>query len=98
MSRPVGLPKTGGRKKGSLNKKTRLLSDVLEDRGFDLVGRLLEVIPELDSNKQADILIKLLDYVYIKPRVLPEKTSEEDSLHSSLMNYLEKRKSLKKEA
>lgn len=33
--RPAGLPKTGGRKKGSINKKSRELKEIAEDLGVD---------------------------------------------------------------
>jgi hypothetical protein len=88
MSRPVGLPKTGGRKKGTLNKKTRILGDVFDEANFDLANNLLDLLPDLDQNKRADVLMKLMDYVYIKPRALPIVEDSEGDFHSALMNHI----------
>ncbi len=69
MARPIGIPKTGGRKKGTLNKKSYVLSEQLEALDFDVVEQLIECLndPEYKPQKP-QILLKLLDYLYPKCR------------------------------
>lgn len=95
MSRPIGIPKTGGRKKGSVNKDSKFLKEVLTSNDFNIVENLLELLPELEANKRADILVKLLDYVFVKPRNIAQEGIEpkESSFnHSFLMKCIEQRK------
>lgn len=44
-----GHPHFGGRPKGSLNKKTKLLKEIFDDLGVDVPTRLEETIREIDS-------------------------------------------------
>ena len=95
MSRPVGIPKTGGRKKGSVNKDSKFLKEVLISNDFNIVENLLELLPEIEPNKRADILVKLLDYVFVKPRNNPQDSMVQDERgfnHSFLMKCIEQRK------
>lgn len=89
MSRPIGLPKTGGRKKGTLNKKTKDLSDVFNNTGFDLTDSIIKLLPELDPNKRVDVLIKLMEYLYVKPKIVAVEVNDENYLHSELMKHIE---------
>jgi hypothetical protein len=72
MSWPKGLPKpkTGGRKTGTPNKRTVILREVLESLDFDLPKRLIELLPDLDKPKQADVLLELMSYVYPKRKAV----------------------------
>lgn len=67
MPRPSGLRKTGGRAKGTLNKRTSLLANDLEERGFSLPDELIKNYRSLDPDKQAAFLLKMMDFFYIKP-------------------------------
>jgi hypothetical protein len=64
MPRPEGLPKTGGRKKGTPNKKSELLPDLLANLKFDPLHRLNELMPQLDFALQAKICLDLLGYIH----------------------------------
>lgn len=58
MPRPKGLPKTGGRQKGTLNKfcRTRLI-ETLEENGINPTEALIEILPRLPANQQAGIYL-----------------------------------------
>jgi hypothetical protein len=45
MARPKGLAKTGGRKKGARNKKTRALESFMENSGVSIPENIRELIP-----------------------------------------------------
>jgi hypothetical protein len=66
MSFEPGHKKVGGRKKGSPNKKTEFLFSELETKKFDVIGNLIDLIPQLSLEKRADTLIQLLPYLYPK--------------------------------
>lgn len=68
----VGAPRPpgGGRKRGTPNKKTKLLQTTLEQLGPDLPSRLLLLLPELPPEKQADVLLELMQYVFPKRKAI----------------------------
>lgn len=66
MPKPIGSTKSGGRIKGTLNKKTQHLAEVLEELNFGVLARLVELMPKLSIEKQADILLSLMSYLYPK--------------------------------
>jgi len=66
MSRSPGFPKTGGRKKGTPNKKTLVLLERLHQNNFDVVDELVQIIPSLDKDKKVAVLLSLLPYLYAK--------------------------------
>lgn len=70
MARPSGLPKTGGRKKGTPNKRSELLSDNLNELGLDVSERITELLPQLSVEKQMSALIQLLPYIFPKRKPL----------------------------
>jgi len=66
-----GHKKLGGRKKGSLNKKTAALVPLLEQlkaHNFDIVGRLIETIPLLNPSEQVEALLRLMEFIFPKKR------------------------------
>lgn len=67
MPRPKGLAKTGGRSKGTLNKRSSLLANDLEERGFSFPDELLKTYKNLDTDKRALFLLKMMDFYYTKP-------------------------------
>lgn len=77
MPRPTGLPKTGGRKSGTPNKKTALLHEALEAQGLDVPGRLAKLLPQLEPEKQADVLLELMSYLYPKRKALQINSHQE---------------------
>lgn len=68
MSRPIGLPKTGGRQLGTPNKKTLVLQEVLEAAGLNPAEKLCELLPQLQPREQAYVLMNLLGYIYPRRR------------------------------
>lgn len=78
MPRPEGLPKTGGRKRGTPNKKTAVLQDALKFHKIDVVAELSELLPQLEPAKRADVLISLMAYLYPKRRSV-ELSAQDDS-------------------
>lgn len=75
MPRPPGLPKTGGRKPGTPNKKSKIISECLDAAGINLVSSIAEILPQLSVEKRVDVLMGLMPYVY------PRKKSLESSLN-----------------
>ena len=68
MARPTGLGKSGGRGKGTPNRKTLTLHESLGD--LDVPKRLIELMPMLDPAKQADVLVQLMSYLYPKRKAI----------------------------
>lgn len=84
--------KTGGRKKGTPNKSTLLLKDLLEDEGIDPLAGLKECLKELDGitvydpetqvsiiRAKANIYMDLLQYLFPKRKSVENKNSEENN-------------------
>lgn len=75
--RPKGLPKTGGRKKGTPNKKTSI-RDAMEmiygggDPGAAILKRLMEGIDTQAPYQQVDALLELLQYFFSKEKAVEE--------------------------
>ena len=67
MARPPGLPKTGGRKKGSRNLKTLVLRESLNRVGFDIVQELRDLFPKLDPQTKAKVLMAFLPFLFPRP-------------------------------
>ena len=74
--RPVGLPKTGGRKTGTPNKSTAILRDELAELHFS-PGRVLVSIaenPKTADDLKIQICAILMPYVYAKLKPVEEST------------------------
>jgi hypothetical protein len=78
--KPKGLPKTGGRKKGTPNKNSLSVKSSLDAKGIDLIHEIITRIFELtDKGQQVSELKALLPYVY--PRLketdfIPDQAEE----------------------
>jgi len=87
MGRPAGVPKTGGRKKGTPNAKTKELDARLETLGFDPLKELAELVQganDLSTTDRAEICLELLQYIYPKRKALevtPEPEPREDIVY-----------------
>ena len=66
MARAEGTPKTGGRKKGTPNKDSTNLQAALKGHGLDVVGRLTELLSVISPDRQVDVLLNLMPYLYPK--------------------------------
>lgn len=77
--RPKGLPKSGGRQKGVLNKKSYWLRDQLENIDFNWAQEFKNSMHCADYDR-AKILVDLLPYLNprIEPRKLDDDTTQDD--------------------
>jgi hypothetical protein len=66
--RPIGLPKTGGRKKGTPNRATLTLKEKLDAMGCDpLLG-----FAKIAMNEKNDVEIRMQCFSQIAPYVYPK--------------------------
>jgi len=86
MPRPKGLIKTGGRKKGTPNRATQNLVEALDTLNFDIPSKIYELLPKLSSEKQVDVLLKLMEFVYPKVKAI-EPEIQKISFTEELMNF-----------
>lgn len=66
MGRLLGQSKTGGRKKGTLNRRTEEFLDLLDSFDYDPIKKILEKYGQLSKSEQLRIDLKLLEFVYPK--------------------------------
>ena len=62
--------KSGGRKVGTPNKRSLFLQELLELKSISIPEKLLEVLPRLSFEKQADVYLKLMEFVYPKRKAV----------------------------
>lgn len=76
MPRPEG----SGRQPGSKNKKTILkVTETLTSRDFSPTDKLLDLLPTLEPEDQAKVLMFLISYCEAKPK---EETKDDSNLES----------------
>jgi len=80
--RKPGTEKTGGRKAGTLNKRTAWLKSVLEENDFDW-GKDFALSMRCSDYERVKILIELLPY--LNPKVNPQSL-DDDSTETSDIN------------
>ena len=71
MGRPVGLPKTGGRKAGTPNKTSRHMIQLLESLEFNVIEQIINDMPDLKPSERVKTCLALLPFVY--PKKAPEQ-------------------------
>jgi hypothetical protein len=76
MSRPPGLPKTGGRTKGTPNRRSGILVEELHHLGLHPVEELVKTLPQLNPETRARILLSFMGFLYPK-KVASGATLEE---------------------
>ena len=84
MSRPKGMPKTGGRAKGTPNKVTNSLREWIAsiiDKNKEQIESDLE---ELEPKERLQIILKLIDYVIPKAQA-----EDEDESHPETVNLIQ---------
>jgi hypothetical protein len=84
MGRPGGLPKTGGRTKGTPNKRSLSFEESLADLCFNPVRELVALMPRLSSEKQADVCLQLLQYLFPKRKALELRKDPAQEYHDDL--------------
>jgi formylmethanofuran dehydrogenase subunit B len=58
--------KTGGRSAGTPNRKTSDLCEFFESAHFHVPTELMKIFSSLDADKQVDVLMRLMEYLYPK--------------------------------
>ena len=87
MARPSGLPKTGGRKKGTANRRTGELADQLHALGLDVPSEIMKTLPHLDHDSQAKVLLELMSFLYPKRKAI-EVASEPKSSQKIMIEFV----------
>lgn len=59
-------PQGSGRKKGTPNRRTQALQEIFEAHDFVIPEKIIEILPRLSIEKQAEILMDLMSYLYPK--------------------------------
>ncbi|MBF0554129.1 MAG: hypothetical protein HQK96_06155 [Nitrospirae bacterium] len=72
MGKTKGVKKTGGRTKGSKNKRTVELENRLKEAGFDPVSILVDMAVDtnIDAGLRAKICLDAMQYLYPKRRAI----------------------------
>lgn len=79
--RPKGHPKTGGRKKGSRNKRNLRLRERFAEEGFDFVTEVMDSISEIkEPVARLEYLVRLAPY--FMQRLRQEEESADNALDS----------------
>lgn len=60
----MGTPKTGGRQKGTPNKSTQDLQELMNEAEFNPYLRLMAILPGLELPQQVKVCMDLMGYVY----------------------------------
>jgi hypothetical protein len=71
MPRPKGLPKTGGRKKGTRNRATadwRAAIALIAERNIAELEQWLDQVADENPARACDVLLKLVEYAVPKLR------------------------------
>jgi len=70
MGKPIGSPKTGGRRKGTPNRRTLDFQSSLNEQGIDLVAEIRNLLPVLSPDQKASVILDLLAYLYPKRKAV----------------------------
>lgn len=68
--------KTGGRQKGVPNKGTGELKDYFESIDFCIPEKIVALLADVDSPKQIDTLLRLMEFIYPKRKAVDVKTND----------------------
>ncbi|MGZ3775201.1 MAG: hypothetical protein ACXVCY_15020 [Pseudobdellovibrionaceae bacterium] len=69
-------PPGSGRKKGTPNKKSQSLSEILNAHDFNVPEKLIELLPQLSAERQADLLLDLMGYLYPKRKPMADNPQD----------------------
>lgn len=72
-------PINSGRKRGTPNKKSQILTEALRYHGIDIPQQLSETLPQLTPDKRADVLLSLMQFIYPKKKAVEYSFQEQDS-------------------
>ena len=82
MAFEPGHQEVGGRKKGTKNKKTESLQQQLDNKNFNILDQLIDILPALSPDRRAQVLLQLLSYQY--PKRKPIEDMETKNSESTL--------------
>ncbi len=89
MGRPTGLPKTGGRVKGTPNKRSTHFATRLEELGFDPLSELIKLFPEFCRERKAIVLLSLFAYLYPKRKSVEEAVSLDELVELNFVDEID---------
>lgn len=89
MARAQGLPKTGGRKKGTPNRRTINLTEQLAAVNFNIPERLVELLPQLSPSEQSKVLIDLMSFIYPKRKAIEVTEPKDPSDNKITIEFVE---------
>jgi hypothetical protein len=83
VGRPTGLPKTGGRKKGTPNKATLTIAERFEDLGWDPLAGLAEIVkdPKNTPELRARCHWEAMAYLYPKRKAIDSAVDRPTSMN-----------------
>ncbi len=85
MSRPEGLPKTGGRLPGTPNKRTLELAAKLEEHGIDPLAEIAAALPDLTSERRIEVMLALLPFLFPKRKAIALAIETDEPSESRLI-------------
>lgn len=92
MAKAVGSGKSGGRKRGTPNKRTLGFGEVLAEKGIDLLDEILSEAKALTASERVSVYVSLLPYQY--PKRKPTEAQPALSI-DEYINSLDKREMAK---
>lgn len=73
MAKPLGSPKSGGRKKGTPNWKTQDLEETLHRLGVNVPEQIVALLPELPPEKRVSVLMDFMAFLYPKRKAIEQE-------------------------
>ena len=94
MSRPIGLPKTGGRVKGTPNKSTEIIEAACCRNNYSPIDELIEVAQAAkqsgDLNLRYKCASELMGYLYPKRKAIDiQEPIEEQPQQKLVIEFIE---------
>lgn len=89
MARPQGLPKTGGRKPGTPNKKTAELQQQVEASGMTPLAYLLQVMRDAGQEQDARLEAAKAAAPYVHARLSSVEMNANVTNHEAALDDLE---------
>ena len=99
MPRPKGLPKTGGRRKGSINKKTRAIADHARQEGLTPLEYLCGIVRD-EKQPQAvrmQAAEKALPYMHPRLEMIAAMVDQRSTTDYEIKATLEERLAIAQE-
>jgi len=87
--RPKGLPKTGGRRRGTPNRATVSLREKLDARGYDPILKLVEIAEDTRTPLELRVHIHLGIAPYLHPKRKPVDQASEAPMTANIITTLE---------